>query len=47
MHQGIVEAKASASEQKVLVRYRPGRVTFDQMVEAVSTTGYKAKLPDS
>ena len=45
--EGVVEAKASASEQKVLVRYRPGRVTFDQMVEAVSTTGYKAKLPDS
>ena len=45
--EGVLEAKASASEQKVLVRYRPGRVTFDQMVEAVDTTGYKAQLPDS
>ena len=45
--EGVVEVKASASEQKVLVRYQPGRVTFDRMVEAVDTTGYKAKLPDS
>jgi copper chaperone CopZ len=45
--EGVVEAKASTSEEKVLVRYQPGRVTFDQMVEAIDTTGYKAQLPDS
>jgi copper chaperone CopZ len=44
---GIIEAKASASAGKVLVRYRPGRVTFDQMREAIDRTGYKAKPPAS
>jgi copper chaperone CopZ len=44
---GVVEAKASASEGKVLVRYESGRVTFDQMVDAVNTTGYTASLPGS
>jgi copper chaperone CopZ len=44
---GIINAKASASAGKVLVRYRPGRVTFDQMREAIDRTGYKAKPPAS
>ena len=44
---GVVEAKASAAEQKVLVRYEPGKVTFEQMIEAVDSTGYKASMPDA
>ena len=43
---GVVEVEASSSEQKVLVRYEPGKVTFQQMIEAVSATGYKASMPD-
>lgn len=42
---GVVSARASAKSQNVLVEYQPGHVTFDQMVEAVNKTGYKAKLP--
>lgn len=42
---GVNSAKASAKSQNVLVEYQPGRVTFDQMVEAINKTGYKAKLP--
>jgi copper chaperone CopZ len=45
--EGVAEAKASASEQKVLVRYEPGRVTFGQMVEAIGAAGYQASLPGS
>ncbi len=45
--QGVVEAKAAASEGKVLIRYQPGRVTFGQMIEAVNTTGYRASVPAS
>lgn len=45
--EGVAESKASASEGKVLVRYRPGQVTFEQMVEAVNSTGYRANLPGS
>jgi copper chaperone CopZ len=44
---GVVEVEASSSEQKVLVRYQPGKVTFQQMIEAVSATGYKASMPDA
>lgn len=42
---GVDSAKASAKSKNVLVEYQPGRVTFDQMVEAISRTGYKANLP--
>jgi len=42
-----VEAKASSSEHKVLVRYEAGRVSLEQMVEAIATTGYRASLPQS
>lgn len=42
---GVIEAKASSSERKVLVRYEPGKVTFQQMIEAVNATGYKTSLP--
>lgn len=45
--EGVVEAKASSSEQKVLVRYEPGKVSFEQMIEAVDSTGYKASMPDA
>lgn len=45
--EGIVEAKASSSEHKVLVRYEAGRVSLEQMVEAIATTGYRASLPQS
>ena len=44
---GVIEAKASSSEQKVLVRYEPGKVTFGQMIAAVDSTGYKASMPDA
>jgi mercuric ion transport protein len=44
---GVIEAKASSSERKVLVRYAPGKVTFQQMIDAVDSTGYKASLPDA
>ena len=44
---GVIEAKASSSEHKVLVRYEPGHVTFEQMIEAVDSTGYKASMPDA
>lgn len=44
---GVIEAKASASEQKVLVRYQPGEITFQQMIAAVNATGYKASTPDA
>ncbi|MBI2981913.1 MAG: heavy-metal-associated domain-containing protein [Deltaproteobacteria bacterium] len=42
---GIVNAKASAKTQNVLVEYQPGQVTFEQMVSAIKKTGYKATLP--
>jgi len=45
--EGVVEAKASSAEQKVLVRYEPGKVSFEQMIEAVDSTGYKASMPDA
>jgi copper chaperone CopZ len=45
--EGVVEAKASSSEHKVLVRYETGRVSLEQMVEAIATTGYKASPPQS
>ena len=44
--EGVVEAKASSAEEKVLVRYQPGKVTFEQMIETVDSTGYKASMPD-
>ncbi len=44
---GVVEAKASSSEHKVLVRYVPRKVSFEQMIEAVDSTGYKASMPDA
>ena len=44
---GVAEVKASASEQKVLVRYEPGKVTLERMIEAVDSTGYKASMPDA
>ena len=43
---GVIEAKASSSEHKVLVRYASGEVTFEQMIEAVDSTGYKASMPN-
>lgn len=45
--EGVVEAQASASEQRVLVRYEPGSVTLEQMIEAVDKTGYDASMPDA
>ena len=45
--EGVAEVKASASEQKVLVRYEPGKVTLERMLEAVDSTGYKASMPDA
>jgi len=45
--EGVVEAKASSSQHKVLVRYEAGRVSLEQMVEAIATTGYRASLPQS
>ena len=45
--EGVVEAKASASEHKVLVRYVPGKVSFEQMIAAVDSTGYKASMQDA
>jgi copper chaperone CopZ len=45
--EGVAEAKASASESKVLVRYEPGKVTLERMIEAVDSTGYKASMPDA
>ena len=45
--EGVVEAKASSSQHKVLVRYEAGRVSLGQMVEAIATTGYRASLPQS
>lgn len=45
--EGVIEAKASSSEQKVLVRYAPGKVTIRQMIDAVNSTGYKASMPDA
>jgi len=44
---GVVEAKASSSEQKVLVSYQAGKVTFEQMIRAVNATGYQASMPDA
>ena len=44
---GVVEAKASSSEQKVLVSYQAGKVTLEQMIQAVNATGYKASMPDA
>ena len=44
---GVVDARASSSEQKVLVRYQPGKVTIEQLIEAVDSTGYKASMPDA
>lgn len=42
---GVVSARAATKSQNVLVEYQPGRVTFEQMVEAINKTGYKARLP--
>lgn len=42
---GVTNAKAAAKTQNVLVEYQPGRVTFEQMVDAINKTGYKARLP--
>lgn len=45
--EGVIEAKASSAEHKVLIRYEPGSVTLPQMIEAVDATGYKASMPDA
>lgn len=44
---GVAEVRASASEQRVLIRYEPGKVTLERMIEAVDSTGYRASMPDA
>jgi copper chaperone CopZ len=44
--EGVVEAKASSSEKKVLVRYESGKVTIERMIEAIGSAGYEASEPD-
>ena len=41
---GVLEAKASASDKSVTVKYDPHRVTLPQMVQAIGAAGYKARL---
>ncbi len=45
--EGVIEAKASSSEHKVLIRYVPGKVSLEQMIESVGSAGYKASMPDA
>lgn len=42
---GVLEARASAPDKSVTVRYDPRRVTLRQMVQAVGAAGYQARLP--
>lgn len=42
---GVLEAKASAPDKSVTVRYDPRRVTLPQMVQAIGAAGYQARLP--
>ena len=41
---GVVSARASAKSQNVLVEFESGKVTFDQMIQSINKTGYKAHL---
>lgn len=42
---GVISAQASTKSQNVLVEFEPGKVTFDQMIQSINKTGYKARLP--
>jgi copper chaperone CopZ len=42
---GVADVQASASEHKVLVRYEPGKVSLQQMIDAVDSAGYRAATP--
>lgn len=41
---GVVEATASAKEEKAKVKYDPDKTSINQLVEAINKTGYKASL---
>lgn len=42
---GVEEAKVSYSDKQAVVEYTPGKVTPQQLAEAVNRLGYKAILP--
>jgi len=42
---GVTEAKASGPQGTATIRYDPARVTPQQLVEAIKSTGYTAALP--
>lgn len=42
---GVLEARASAPDKRVTVRYDSRRVTLRQMVRAIGAAGYQARLP--
>jgi len=44
---GVRSAKASSAHGTVTVHYDPLQVTAQQMAEAISAAGYRAKLPQS
>jgi copper chaperone CopZ len=43
---GVVDAKASAKEGKVYVKYDPSKTTIKQLIETINKTGYRASLPE-
>lgn len=43
--EGVVEAKASAAENRVTVKARPGTVSLEAIARAVRSAGYEPDLP--
>lgn len=42
---GVKDAKVSVADKRAFVEYEPGKVTPQQMVEAINKLGYRATLP--
>lgn len=42
---GVIEVKANARDERVIVIYDPEKVSLDELLNAINKTGYKAERP--
>jgi copper chaperone CopZ len=44
---GVQSARASAAKGAVTIHYDPLKITVQQMIETINSTGYRAQIPQS
>ena len=44
---GVTECKVDVAEGKVVVTYKKGKVSKEQMMDAINSTGFKARKPSA